>query len=183
MALNRTLVTEVCGLYPDRDQTQLESTILNPSVDEVATTYSHATSRALADAERALFKSFWLKDLLPLMVDAYPRVTLGAGRAAILSRLLRHARGNPKIISLAVSALNDRAYIVREHACSILAYSLDDNAIPSLVPLRSHKDPKTVADANAAIDAISHSNHHFYVDREHTGSVRWGVKPSDLRES
>ena len=165
------LVTDVCGLDPEPDDTRWEA----------RTTYRITGSLALADAERALFQSYWLNDLLPLMVDAYPSLPRSAGRAALLSRLLRHARDNARIVSLAISALGDNAYIVREHACSILAYSLDASALPPLARLRLHKDPKTIADANAAIDAISHRNHHLYVAREHTGTVRWGVKPSDLR--
>lgn len=39
--------------------------------------------------------------------------------------------------------------------------------------------PTTAEDAAAAIDAIERQNHHLFVDRDHSGRVRWSVNPDD----
>jgi hypothetical protein len=153
-----------------------------PKLNDVLGAYSHANGGAIASAERTLFERFWLKDLVPLLVEAFPHVRRSAGRTAVLARLLRWTRDDPAIALLAVDALSDRAYLVRELACSILAYSLRQDAIPHLQVASAHQDPKTKADALAAIDAIEHQNQHYYVDRQHTGHARWIVKSSDLAE-
>ncbi|RNF82224.1 hypothetical protein [Montanilutibacter psychrotolerans] len=149
---------------------------------DVIRTYSHANGGAIATAERELFSQHWLKDLIPLLVQAFPSIKRSAGRIAILARLLRSTRDCPDVVPLAIGALSDRAYLVRELACSILAYSLRRDVIPSLQSVVERGDPKTCADAMAAIDAIAHQNHHYYVDRQHTGHARWIVKPSEPAE-
>ena len=153
-----------------------------PALVDVIRTYSHANGGAIASAERELFSQYWLKDLIPLLVQAFPSIKRSAGRIAVLARLLRSTRDCPDIVPLAIGALSDRAYLVRELACSILAYSLRPDVVPNLQAAMERGDPKTRADAMAAIDAIAHQNHHYYVDRQHTGHARWVVKPSDLSE-
>jgi len=153
-----------------------------PELAEVIQTYSHVNGGAIASAERELIGRYWLKDLIPLLVQAFPAIRRSEGRIAILARLLRSTRDRPDIVPLAVRALADRAYLVRELACSILAYSLRHDAIPSLQAAAERGDPKTRADALAAIDAIAHQNHHYFADRQHTGQTRWIVKPGDLSE-
>lgn len=154
-----------------------------PELAEVVRTYSAKTVTAIAAGEQALFKRHWLKDLVPLMVDAYPAIRLSQGRISILSRLVRWTRDHPEIVLLAQSALIDRSYLVRERACGILAYSLRPDVISSLQVAAAHADRKTRDDAAAAIDAIRHRNHHHYVDRMHTGQSFWLVKPSDREVS
>ena len=58
----------------------------------------------------------------------------------------------------------------------LLAYSLKDEALSHLEVLCAHKDPKTVEDARAAADAIVHKNHHYYVDRNHSGRVTLSIQ-------
>jgi hypothetical protein len=53
------------------------------------------------------------------------------------------------------------------------------DAIPHLQKLLSHEDPKTIEDAKAAIYAIRHQNHHYFMDRRHSGSTRWIVNEED----
>src|SRR6185312_6211850 len=83
--------------------------------------------------------------------SAYPLIRRSNGRASILFRLPRYARVRQDVVSLALSALADRSSIVREYACSILAYSLRSDVIPQLASLQSHPDLKTRAAAAAAI--------------------------------
>jgi hypothetical protein len=68
---------------------------------------------------------------------------------------------------------------VRYRGCCILAYSLRRDAVPALQQLLSHSDTKTADDAMAAIDAIKHRNHHYFVDRDHSGRMFWEVQPGD----
>jgi hypothetical protein len=53
----------------------------------------------------------------------------------------------------------------------LLAYSLRYEAISHLEELLSSREARTIADAHAAIDAIDQQNHHFFIDRNHSGRV------------
>jgi hypothetical protein len=46
--------------------------------------------------------------------------------------------------------------------------------------LLRHSDADTVADAKAAIDAIRSRNHHYFVDRSHSGRSFWEVNSGDI---
>ncbi|MBP1475216.1 HEAT repeat domain-containing protein [Frateuria sp. MAH-13] len=151
-----------------------------PTVDELIALYSEAKGSDLGRAEHRLFQQYGLESLVPLLASAYPHIRRSHGRASILFWLPRYARARQDVVSLALSALADRSTIVREYACSILAYSLRHDVIPQLTSLLAHQDPKTRASAAAAIDAISNKNHHYYVDRSHSGSTFWGVNPGDV---
>jgi len=65
------------------------------------------------------------------------------------------------------------------HALAIIAYSQRRDLLPALLPLLDHRDKKTQADAAAAIDAIEQQNHHYWMDRDHSGRMFWVVNPSD----
>ena len=151
-----------------------------PQTDQVVALYSQAKGSEIGREESALFQQYGLENLIPLLIESFPKVRLGQGRTSILFWLIRYARIRQDVVDLAVSALKDRSYSVRESACSILAYSLRPDVASSLAVLHSHKDPNTRADAAAAIDAISHKNHHYYMDRSHTGNSFWGVNPGDV---
>jgi ABC-type thiamine transport system substrate-binding protein len=47
--------------------------------------------------------------------------------------------------------------------------------------LLTHSDARTVEDARAAIDAISSRNHHYFMDRGHSGRSFWQVTEGDVR--
>jgi hypothetical protein len=151
-----------------------------PTVDELVALYSQAKGSDIGRAESRLFQQHGLESLIPLLAKAYPRIRRFSGRACILFWLLRYARTRQDVVSLALSALTDRSFVVREYACSILAYSLRPEAIPQLTSLLAHPDLKTRASALAAIDAISSTNHHYYIDRSHSGSTFWGVNPGGV---
>jgi hypothetical protein len=115
--------------------------------------------------------------LLPYLVEAYPSMKRWQGRVALVYYAIPYARTNRAAFELGLAALTDRATLVRYRACMLLAYSLDPEAIPSLERLLSHPDAKTVDDARAAIDAIEFQNHHYFLDRHHTGRLRWEPDP------
>jgi len=116
--------------------------------------------------------------VVPYLAALYPEMKLEGRRSAVF-HAIRHARTTEAAFQLGLAALNDRASIVRYRACCILAYSLRADAIPHLEKLRSHKDQKTVEDAMAAIDAIKCQNHHYFVDRGHSGRQFWSVNEGD----
>ena len=60
----------------------------------------------------------------------------------------------------------------------LLAYSLNDDALPTLKALFAHKDTKTAEYAKAAVDAIVHRNHNYFVDRDHSGKVTLSIPES-----
>ena len=92
---------------------------------------------------------------------------------------LRFARTSDIAFELGITALHDRSFVVRYRACGLLAFSQRRDALPALRPLLKHRDPRTAADATAAIDAIKRRNHHYFIDREHTGQIFWRVEGAE----
>jgi hypothetical protein len=112
-------------------------------------------------------------DLLPLFAEAFPQISKSEGRASVLRYVGKFSRENHLVFRMGLEALQDRAYAVRYYACALLAFSLRKDAIPPLHSLTKHADLRTAADAKAAIDAIKHRNHYYFMDRDHSGRVRW----------
>jgi hypothetical protein len=118
--------------------------------------------------------------VVPHLAESYPAFRKWQGRAALVFHCIRHARVSEEAFRLGVLALADKAAHVRYRACSLLAYSQREEAIPRLEALLDHPDPRTVADAKPAIDAIRRRNHHYFVDRDHTGRAFWQVNEADV---
>jgi hypothetical protein len=152
-----------------------------PRIDELVAALDQKRQIDLSAAESRLFKEHGLEALAPGFVVAFPRIRNAAGRNSVLFWLVRSARKYPEVAELAKVALADPAYMVRMQACGILAYSLRRDAIPHLEPLLTHRNQKTRDDTAAAIDAIQHQNHHYWFDREHSGTFFWTVNLEDKR--
>jgi hypothetical protein len=146
-----------------------------PTAAEIAKGYDQPRDSDVAAFELHLWGAHRTRDLVPAVVAAFSLTKHAYGRAAILSRLLPFARLSKLITALASRALLDRSYIVREHGCMVLAYSQAQSALSSLRVATTHADPRTQADALAAINAIESRNHNRYVDRQETGSTSWQV--------
>lgn len=116
--------------------------------------------------------------VLPFFVEEFPRIKKWQGREAMVYHAIKFARTSDLALRLAEIAAQDRSRIVRYRATQLLAYSLKQEALPILQKLLSHPDAKTTEDARAAIDAIVHQNHNYFMDRAHSGSVKWEVTPS-----
>jgi hypothetical protein len=114
--------------------------------------------------------------IVPYLAEYYPLAKRWQCRAALIFHSLRFARTSDTAFQLGITALNDRARVVRYRACGLLAYSLRKEAILYLRPLLKHEDSNTVEDATAAIDAIQQQNHHYFVDRTKTGRAFWQVE-------
>ena len=117
--------------------------------------------------------------VVPYLLAAFPKFRKWQGRASLVFHSTRYARISEEAFQLGLLALHDRATLVRYQACALLAYSLRDEALPYLKTLQTHEDSKSVEDATAAIDSINSKNHHFFVDRRHTGQITWVVNVSD----
>ncbi len=96
-------------------------------------------------------------------------------RISCVYHAIGYARRSKDAFTLGMEALGDRSRPVRYRACMLLAYSQNRDALPELWPTLKHKDQQTREDVKAAIDAIVNQNHHYFVDREHTGKVRLNV--------
>jgi hypothetical protein len=116
---------------------------------------------------------------VPYLAEAYPSFRKWQGRASLVFHCTRHARVSEEAFRLGLLALADKAAQVRFRACSLLAYAQKQEALPRLEALLDHADPRTVADAKAAVDAITRRNHHYFVDRDHTGRAFWQVTEGD----
>ena len=150
-----------------------------PTVDELVNALDHKRTADIDAAESQLIKAHGWEALIPGFVAAYSRIRHAAGRNAVLYGLVPFARKRPDVVELAKAALDDPASMPRMQACSLLAYSLRQDAVPYLKPLLKHRDKKTRDDAKAAIDAIKHQNHHYWFDRQHSGSFLWIVNSED----
>lgn len=98
-------------------------------------------------------------------------------RSSCVYHAIRYSRDVYDAFELGVEALADRSKVVRYRACMLLAYSLRDEALPHLRKLADNsKDIASAQDALAAIDAISHKNHNYFVDRDHSGKMTLTVR-------
>lgn len=114
--------------------------------------------------------------VVPHMLAAYPDFRTWQGRASLVYHAIPHARTHEAAFALGLAAANDRAKVVRYRAISLLAYSLNHEAVPLLTRLLEHPHAETAADAAAAIDAITSGNHHYFHDRTHSGMITWRVQ-------
>ena len=113
--------------------------------------------------------------VVPYLREAYPTTKRWQGRVALVFHSIKFARVSEAAFRLGLIACEDKATLVRYRACGLLAYSLRADALPHLEALSEHRDRRTVEDAAAAIDAIRSRNHHYFIDREHTGQIFWQV--------
>ncbi|HSQ30427.1 MAG TPA: hypothetical protein VLN49_11290 [Gemmatimonadaceae bacterium] len=121
--------------------------------------------------------------VVPYLAEAYTKAKRWRGRVALVFHAIRHARASEAAFQLGLQALGDRSHLVRYRACMVLAYALRPEALPALRVAAAHEDERTAEDARAAIDAIEHRNHHYFVDRDHSGRSYWDVNPGDTPQT
>jgi hypothetical protein len=117
--------------------------------------------------------------VVPYLAEAYASFKKWQGRTSLVFHSIRYARTSEEAFQLGLAALKDKSTVVRYRACGLLAYSLRQDALPSLAAACSHPDRKTAEDSIAAVDAIRNRNHHLFVDRSHSGSSFWVVNDGD----
>lgn len=116
---------------------------------------------------------------VPYLAEHFPRARRWQQRVSLVFHSIRFARVSEAALQLGLAALDDRATLVRYRACGLLAYAQRREAVPALEKLLAHADGRTVEDARAAIDALNRKNHHYFVDRTHSGRAFWVVNPED----
>jgi hypothetical protein len=113
--------------------------------------------------------------VLPFFLEYYAKMKKWQERVSLVFHSIKYARDYDEAFQLGINATKDKATVVRYRACMVLAYSLKKEALPHLRALLSHADKKTVENAKAAIDAIEHRNHNYFIDRQHSGKMFWTV--------
>jgi len=117
--------------------------------------------------------------VVPYLAEGYGRMRRSRGRVSCVFHAIRYARTSEAAFQLGIAALKDKATLVRYRACGLLAYSLRHEAVPALRALFEHTDRRTADDARAAVDAIERRNHHYFIDRIHSGRTFWKVNADD----
>jgi hypothetical protein len=116
-------------------------------------------------------------DRLPgLLLTQYRAASKAGRRASCVYHATRYARTNAEAVQLGKEALFDRAHGPRYRACLLLAYSLDRTALPGLRKALEMGSASSRDDFRAAIDAVENGNHHYFVDREHSGMVTLNIR-------
>ena len=150
------------------------------SPDEIRERVVRLDTRDVAASDAAWSELRPLREaVVPYLLEAYLRARRAELRVALVFHAIRHARRSEDAFALGIAAVSDRSSLVRYRACGLLAYSLRRDAIPHLTKLIAHPDERSAEDARAALDAIEHANHHFFIDRDHSGRTRWVVEPGD----
>jgi hypothetical protein len=117
-----------------------------------------------------------LGDRMPsVLLMRYRESSLAGARASCVFHSTRYARTEPAAVELGLLALTDRAKKVRYRACELLAYAQKSETLANLRQTLKSATGDFRADVLAAIDAIESHNHHFFVDREHSGKVTWNI--------
>lgn len=112
-------------------------------------------------------------DLPKLLLGKYKLSRRWGERAACVYYSLPYARESSFALELGVAALGDKSKGVRYRATMLLAFAQNPEA---LGPLRTLIDKGlSVEDARAAMDAIESRNHHYFVDREHSGKMTLNI--------
>lgn len=96
-------------------------------------------------------------------------------RSSCVYHAMRYAKESEDAVALGLNAIRDRSKVVRYRGAMLLAYSQRPDVVPHL---RSalHAVSEGADDIAAAIDAIEHRNHDFFVDREHSGKVKLSIE-------
>jgi hypothetical protein len=114
-------------------------------------------------------------DLPKYLIEKYKTQRSWRPRSSYVYHSVRYARESDSAVELGKQALTDKSGVVRYRACMLLAYSLRQDVLSFLKQVETN-DPKTREDIRAAIDAITSQNHHFFVDRDHSGQVTLNIR-------
>ena len=113
--------------------------------------------------------------VMPFLAELFPNAKWFQVRRDIAFHAIRFACESAASLSIGRMAVGDKSGVVRYRGCCVLAYSLRPDVLPVLEEHLGHADPQTVEHVRAAIDAIESGNHHYFVDRDHSGRSFWSV--------
>lgn len=132
-----------------------------------------AIDGAGSDGEKNAIKTLSsITDLPSILLERYKVAKKWQIRVACVYYAIKYAKSSNDAILLGELAISDRSYVVRYRGCMLLAYAQHKEALGILkAKLSTKPDQATVSDLEAAIDAIENNNHHYFVDRKHTGKM------------
>ena len=114
---------------------------------------------------------------LPIhLLQHYKTTNKWAARSSLLYHSTRYAKESDAAIQLALLAVKDKSKAVRYRACLLLAYSQRKDLLPLLLQMVDDVPSETKGDLMAAVDAIQSENHHYFVDRDHSGLTKLNIK-------
>ncbi|WP_097459089.1 hypothetical protein [Mangrovitalea sediminis] len=115
-------------------------------------------------------------ELPKLLLEKYKLSKRWPVRSSCVYHAIRYARSSMESVQLGREALFDKSKVVRYRACMLLACALDESTMVNLKEaLDTTKDPETIADIEAAIDAVKNRNSDYFVDRKHSGKIKLKV--------
>ncbi len=128
-----------------------------------------------SDAEYNAIKELSkLGDKFPeLLLQKYRKSTKWGERSSCVYHSIKYAKEHSSSFQLGIEATKDKSKHVRYRACMLLAVAQKQEAITYLERLQNNAD--SASDALAAIDAIKHENHNYFIDRDHSGKVSLNV--------
>lgn len=158
------------------------STIVNEAEEVRRLTRSFldgALARAIEVRLKALGAMYWPAALC----EYYLSAKRAENREKVLGWAIYDVRASPSLWQMAVRALRDRSRFVRFRAHKMLAYALDQSALPILrSQLQTEFDPELRRSLAAAVLAIEKQDHHLYIDDKETGRMGWTVDPWTARD-
>jgi hypothetical protein len=93
-------------------------------------------------------------------------------RRSCVYHAIGYSKDDNDAVQLGIEALSDKSKVVRYQACLLLSFSLKKEVLPELQKVKQTiSDNETLANVEAAIDAIEHQNTNFFADRQHTGKI------------
>ncbi|RLA51908.1 MAG: hypothetical protein DRR42_09050 [Gammaproteobacteria bacterium] len=114
-------------------------------------------------------------DLPAYLFSRYLVARRSAIRSSCVYHAMRYARESENALELGVAAIQDNSKVVRYRGCMLLAYSLQKHTLPKLRALIDSIHANSRNDLLAAIDAIESQNHHYFIDRDHTGDMNLNI--------
>ncbi len=119
---------------------------------------------------------------LPVMLDMLPNLRSWQARNAVIYTAIKFSRRFAESRTMGVLGLGDKSVRVRQTACALAAFSLNDCFLEHLKRLIETHDDVSAVDAHAALSAIRGQNHHLFLDRNGSGRVFWNVMGSGVSD-
>ncbi len=108
-----------------------------------------------------------------LLLEKYRCSRKWGERSSCVYHAIKLAISDEAAYQLGMEALRDKSKHVRYRACMLLAVAQNKKALGELRGLL--RNSASSEDAKAAIDAIENHNHHYFIDRNHSGMVTLNV--------
>jgi hypothetical protein len=116
-------------------------------------------------------------DFPHLLLERFRVSRAWKARSSCVYHAIRYARHDADAIAIGKEAITDKSKVVRYRGCMLLAYSQKKELLPILKhALEGTNDPVGKADLLAAVGAIEHENHNFFVDRKHSGKAKMEIR-------